>query len=59
MEMTRMDKNNVYDRLCKTLTEYEEQFEPIDGVDWSWEQELYMMLVEIQNNWEEITGEDN
>mgnify|MGYP003447202842 CR=1 FL=1 len=57
--MTRMDKNNVYDRLCKTLTEYEEQFEPIKDVDWSWEQELYMMLVEIQNNWEEITGEDN
>lgn len=57
--MTRMDKNNVYDRLCKTLTEYEEQFEPIKDVDWSWEQELYMMLVEIQKNWEEITGEDN
>ena len=57
--MTRMDKNNVYDRLCKTLTEYEEQFEPIKDVDWSWEQELYMMLVEIQNNWEELTGEDN
>ena len=57
--MTRMDKNNVYDRLCKTLTNYEEQFEPIKDVDWSWEQELYMMLVEIQNNWEEITGEDN
>ena len=57
--MTRMDKNNVYDRLCKTLTGYEEQFEPIKDVDWSWEQELYMMLVEIQNNWEEITGEDN
>lgn len=57
--MTRMDKNNIYDRLCKTLTEYEEQFEPIKDVDWSWEQELYMMLVEIQNNWEEITGEDN
>ena len=57
--MTRMDKNNVYDRLCKTLTDYEEQFEPIEDVDWSWEQELYMMLVEIQNNWEELTGEDN
>lgn len=56
--MTRMDKNNVYDRLCRTLTDYEEQFEPIDGVDWSWEQELYMMLVEIQNHWEELTGED-
>lgn len=57
--MTRMDKNHIYDMLCKTLTDYEEQFEPIKDVDWSWEQELYMMLVEIQNNWEEITGEDN
>ena len=57
--MTRMDKNHIYDRLCKTLTDYEEQFEPIEDVDWSWEQELYMMLVEIQNNWEELTGEDN
>lgn len=56
--MTRMDKNHIYDMLCKTLTDYEEQFEPIKDVDWSWEQELYMMLVEIQNNWEEITGED-
>ena len=56
--MTIMDKNHIYDMLCKTLTDYEEQFEPIKDVDWSWEQELYMMLVEIQNNWEEITGED-
>ena len=56
--MTRMDKNHIYDKLCKTLTEYEEWFEPIKDVDWSWEQELYMMLVEIQNNWEELTGED-
>lgn len=56
--MTRMDKNHIYDMLCKTLTDYEKQFEPIKDVDWSWEQELYMMLVEIQNNWEEITGED-
>lgn len=57
--MTRMDKNHIYDMLCKTLTDYEEQFEPIKDVDWSWEQELYAMLVEIQNKWEEITGEDN
>ena len=57
--MKKLEKDKIYDALCKTLTEYEEQFEPIDGVDWSWEQELYMMLVEIQNNWEEITGEDN
>jgi hypothetical protein len=57
--MKKFEKDKIYDELCKTLTEYEEQFEPIKDVDWSWEQELYMMLVEIQNNWEEITGEDN
>ena len=57
--MTRMDKNNIYDKLCKTLTDYETQYEPIKDVDWSWEEELYAMLVEIQNHWEEITGEDN
>lgn len=57
--MTRMDKNHIYDRLCKTLTDYETQYEPIEDVDWSWEEELYVMLVEIQNNWEELTGEDN
>ena len=57
--MTRMDKNNFYDMLCKTLAEYEEQFEPIKDVDWSWEQQLHWLLVEIQNNWEELTGADN
>jgi hypothetical protein len=57
--MKKFEKDKIYDALCRTLTEYEEWFEPIDGVDWSWEQELYMMLVEIQNNWEELTGEDN
>jgi hypothetical protein len=57
--MKKFEKDKIYNELCKTLTEYEEQFEPIKDVDWSWEQELYMMLVEIQNNWEEITGEDN
>ena len=56
--MKKFEKDKIYDTLCRTLTEYEEQFEPIKDVDWSWEQELYMMLVEIQNNWEEITGED-
>ena len=57
--MKKFEKDKIYDELCRTLTEYEEQFEPIKDVDWSWEQELYAMLVEIQNNWEEITGEDN
>ena len=57
--MKRMDKNSLYDMLCETLAEYEEQFEPIEDIDWSWEQQLHWMLVEIKNNWKELTGEDN
>lgn len=45
-----MDKKEIYDRLSKVLTDYE------DGeVD---ERDLYDMLVEIQNKWEYITEED-
>lgn len=56
--MNKMEKNSMYDELCRTLTEYEEQCEPIKGVEWSWEDELYFMLIKIQNKWEELTGEE-
>ena len=56
--MNKMEKNSMYDELCRTLTEYEEQREPIKGVEWSWEDELYFMLIKIQNKWEELTGEE-
>lgn len=49
--MARMDKNEVYDEMCHVLTDYEE--DRASGGD------LYDMLVKIQNNWEELTGEDN
>lgn len=48
--MTRMDKNTVYDEMCHVLTDYEEH--RASGAD------LYDMLVKVQNNWEELTGED-
>ena len=38
--MNKMEKNSMYDELCRTLTEYEEQREPIKGLEWSWEDEL-------------------
>ena len=56
--MNKMEKNSLYDELCRTLTEYEEQHEPIKGVEWFWEDELYFMLIKIQNKWEELTGEE-
>lgn len=56
--MNKMKKNSLYDELCRTLTEYEEQREIIKGVEWSWEDELYFMLIKIQNKWEELTGEE-
>ena len=56
--MNKMEKNSLYDELCRTLTEYEEQREPIKGVEWSCKDELYFMLIKIQNKWEELTGEE-
>ena len=50
--MTRMGKNNLYDELCHLLTDYE-QTGDVNSAD------LYEMLVKIQNNWEELTGDDD
>jgi len=40
----------VYDKLCKVLTDYENpsDIENYDDIDW--EMEFYEMLVEIQND---------
>ena len=40
------EKINIYDELSKVLTDYEERK--------ATEEELYNMLVKIQNNWEVI-----
>lgn len=49
--MTRMQKNDIYDELSHVLTDYEEDNAGAD--------DLYEMLVKIQNNWEELTGDDD
>ena len=54
--MTQSDKNEVYDRMCHLLTDYED---PQPGQDPVMESDLYWMLVEIQNRWEELTGGEN
>ena len=56
--MARMKKNAIYDEMCHLLTDYETQISEgiCDGVT---EEDLYSMLVKIQNNWEELTGDDD
>ena len=49
--MSRMVKNNLYDEMCHVLTDFECCM--ASGYD------CYDMLVKIQNNWEELTGDDD
>ena len=53
-DMTSFEKNVFYDRLCILLTDYEM---PEEGQDPVTEDDLYEMLVEIQNNWDELLGD--
>lgn len=48
MEEVIITKQKIYDEMCRLLTEYE------DGSDMVTENELYYMLVKIQNNWEAV-----
>lgn len=52
--MTSREVQEIYDKLCRILTDYEM---PEDGADPITEDDLYEMLVEIQNNWEYLTGD--
>lgn len=45
------ERDNIYDEMCGILTRYENK----DEVS---EQDLYEMLVKIQNNWEEVITAD-
>lgn len=46
-------KNELYDELSRLLTEYEES--DIDNLDaFDWLEEMYDMLVKIQNNWDDV-----
>lgn len=48
-----MQKNDIYDEMCHLLTDYETgENGEVSSAD------LYEMLVKIQNNWEELTGDD-
>ena len=54
--MDKIQKNEIYDQMSKLLTEYEEDKGGKD-LHKNYEMDLYLMLVKIQNSWEEITGD--
>lgn len=55
--MTAKQKEEVYDKMCALLTEYEHP-EECEGYEVTAE-DLYSMLVEIQNNWEYLIGDED
>lgn len=46
-------REEIYDEMCRLLTDYE------NGSDMVTENELYAMLVKIQNNWEDVITVQN
>ena len=52
--MNKLQKNAIYDEMCGLLTDYEGMGEMADMLS----EELYNMLVKIQNNWEYLTSDD-
>ena len=50
--MTRIEKSELYDRICRTLTEFEDVKSTSDLADCV--QESYSLLVEVQNKWDEL-----
>ena len=45
-------REEIYDEMCRLLTDYEHREDIYEDVDW--EVELYDMLVEIQRRWEDV-----
>ena len=45
-------RREIYDKMCILLTDYEHREDIYEDINW--EEELYDMLVEIQNNWEAV-----
>jgi hypothetical protein len=56
-----MTKAQIYDELSRVLTDYETaEHRVVDCKCCNWEGELYRMLTEIQNRWEDtITAEES
>lgn len=53
--MNKLEKDAIYNEMCEILTLYESDLN-LSATDCMFM--LYEMLVKIQNNWEELIGED-
>ena len=51
--MKKLKKNELYDKICRTLTDYE-NCETNEDHPKATKEDLYYLLVEIQNNWEDL-----
>ena len=52
-------REDLYNRLSRILTEAEEYWQTNNDEMLGCEEELYQMLVRIQNNWEDITTDNS
>ena len=53
---TAMKKEELYDRICKTLTDYEHPEEATLPVSI---EDMYDLLVDIQNSWDDLTSSED
>ena len=56
--MEPQTKQDIYDELSALLTQYENPIDVANYEDVNWENELYEMLVKIQNRWEDTITAD-
>jgi hypothetical protein len=52
MNNSAIQRGQIYDKMCRLLTDYEEKNDVYPS-------DLYDMLVEIQNNWETVITTQN
>jgi len=55
----KITRDKVYNQISRVLTEFEEYLSKYstDGNMTEYENEMYITLITIQNNWEEIVAE--
>ncbi len=52
-------RKNLYDRLSMLITDYERGHVCFpDGTSEDWGDDVHVLMVDLQNHWEDITGDD-
>lgn len=57
VDLRNANKEAIYDEICALLTNYEHP-EECEGFEVT-KDDLYSMLVKIQNNWEYLTADED